>query len=757
MAEVAARGKGIRNQLARSGASLGPQIQQSNASDCDFQARPTLYVNRKSVRAPPIIRKSRGMATDPYDSCPCGSGKKFKWCCQEIYGDIEEAFRLENAGQHDAATKKLAEVVAAHPGNPEAFGRQAQLFAVHGKLEEAEQALDKAFAINPNYPFGLLLRGQFRAAEGEIVGALLLFRRAANSFASDAHDILASIHEFVAELELKLNRPIAARAALKRATLFAPDNDDLRKALDALFGAKSRFPASACKDYAFRRPAAASANWDRALADAATGRLADVQRVFELWTKKYPEDGAAWFNLGLVDAWLGENAKAVDALTQYVEREPDESKAAEAWTISEILHCGAGMESEADVIEHRAMGVIRDPNALVAWLQEWERGNRVLVLGTDQRAGVISGMILEEVSSLVLSGVSSPPAKLGAYFVIAGEVLQLWHPIEESLEKTLGEVQARLGPALDPPTRATSPAHFGDIVAEALLFPTAATTQLDAETKVRSHAQQFYEETWVHRPLKSLLGTPPIDAAGHPTLRKRLRGIIQFIEECAGQTTTRLYDFDRLRHKLSLDGAAPAVVVTAATEVAPRDWSAMSPADLARINLNEITESDLQAAFRASTQLDAQDLASRIAQAWVSRPQDPSITDRFPAFHHLIASAQSNRDFDAALEWIDAGEKADCEMNEGRRRNDYELRRAQTLAKRGDGSASIDAFERLLARVPDDLKVAGAATEAMLGAKQAAAAVRFAEHGLIRARESNNRDMEGYFLELADAARRQAG
>ena len=30
------------------------------------------------------------MATDPYAICPCGSGKKFKWCCLEIHDQIRD-------------------------------------------------------------------------------------------------------------------------------------------------------------------------------------------------------------------------------------------------------------------------------------------------------------------------------------------------------------------------------------------------------------------------------------------------------------------------------------------------------------------------------------------------------------------------------------------------------------------------------------------------------------------------------------------
>ena len=92
---------------------------------------------------------------DPYASCPCGSGKKFKWCCQPIYAGINQAMQQEEHGQHEAALRTLGEVVRQHAGNPEAWGRQAQLLYANGKTEEAENALQKAFDLQPNYPFGL--------------------------------------------------------------------------------------------------------------------------------------------------------------------------------------------------------------------------------------------------------------------------------------------------------------------------------------------------------------------------------------------------------------------------------------------------------------------------------------------------------------------------------------------------------------------------------------------------------------------------
>src|SRR5207248_2095094 len=155
-----------------------------------FRARPSPYLNpRRPPRPSP--RNHPPMAIDPYASCPCGSGKKFKWCCQDIHADIDRAFQQHNDGQHEAALRTMDEVVRQHAGNPEAWGRQAQLLSLNGKLDEAEQALEKAFALNPNYPFGHLLRGMFRQQEGEQVGALMLFRKAAELYAPDAHEPLA--------------------------------------------------------------------------------------------------------------------------------------------------------------------------------------------------------------------------------------------------------------------------------------------------------------------------------------------------------------------------------------------------------------------------------------------------------------------------------------------------------------------------------------------------------------------------------------
>ena len=133
------------------------------------------------------------MAQDPYEPCTCGSGKKFKWCCQPIFVHINRAWEQEASGQHETALRLMDEVVREHEGNPEAWGQKARLLFGQEKIEEADIALQKAFDLNPNYPAGLLLRATIRFHEGETPGALLLARRAAEAYDPDARLQLAEV------------------------------------------------------------------------------------------------------------------------------------------------------------------------------------------------------------------------------------------------------------------------------------------------------------------------------------------------------------------------------------------------------------------------------------------------------------------------------------------------------------------------------------------------------------------------------------
>jgi hypothetical protein len=118
------------------------------------------------------------MAIDTYAPCPGGTGKKIKFCCADLVGDLEQLERLIEGDQVSAAldqvrrlaekhpgraclmatrtklelgTKQFAEAAAsskafldAFPGNPLALGQAAVTDAVAGRMQEAAALFDKA-------------------------------------------------------------------------------------------------------------------------------------------------------------------------------------------------------------------------------------------------------------------------------------------------------------------------------------------------------------------------------------------------------------------------------------------------------------------------------------------------------------------------------------------------------------------------------------------------------------------------------------
>jgi tetratricopeptide (TPR) repeat protein len=703
-----------------------------------------------------LLQKKSHMALDPYASCPCGSGKKFKWCCQPIHVQIDRAFQQDQQGQHEVALRLMDEVIAEHPGNPEAWGRKAQLLYQNGQVEEAENALQKAFEITPKYAFGHLLRGMFRYQEGEIPGALLLFRKAADFYDPEARDLIAQVYGFIADCEMRLNRPVAARAALRIVLKNQPGEVETREQFEAIFGDKGRLPAAARKEYTFRSPTPSLAGdrraaWDRALAGLENARLADVARVFEELSKADPNDAAAAYNLGLARAWLGDNPASLEVLDRYVTLETDEGKAGEAWALGEVLRCAYGMDEQSDYHEYSVVYQLRQAPPLQNLIQDWGRGRRLIPLNTGEQEGVFSALVLEASPMISATPGLTEGGPLAAYLLVAEGVVRLWGSVRDRFEKVRAELEQRAGQGLSQGQGRIGRPAFADVVTEAVIFPIGLSDQAEVQRRIDTTAQQFFEGTWLQRPLRSLGGIAPIDAAGHAVLRRKVRGVIQFLQDCAAHGALQTYDFDRVRRKLGLTTTA----APAPAGAAPTDITALGAPELAALSPDSLSDEQLRQALQTAQRLDAHEIGTRFARALVARPPDAAAPDRYSHFSYLIERALAGGNTDEALDTINEGEKADCEQNEGRRRNDYELRRGKVHARRGEADAAYDVFDRLIQRDPTNVKTRAAAAEAMLSLRQGKRALQFAEEGVTQARKQNDRDSEGHLMELAAAARKQ--
>lgn len=692
------------------------------------------------------------MALDPYSPCPCGSGKKLKWCCQPILDDLQEAYALHGNQQHDLALEKLDALAKKHPQNPEVLGRKADILFDLGRFAEVEVTLDQAQEINPRYAYAYYLRGAIRHEEGKFDQALLLYRKAAElADPSDAVN-LSQYYVSISQVEVILQRPLAGYAALEIAHRLLPSSQNITAFMEQTFGEQSQFPDLLCQPQQLKTlPGTASRQekqaWDQAMAQGAKGQLTAAAQAFEQLAANHPDLPAVQYNLSLFRAWLGENKVAITALENYLNLETDEQAAIQAVPLLEALRMDRQFPELSDWTERATVYRIPDVQQFAEVLQ-----NDPHLTDVNADGGFVVAAFLDR---------PLPPAsdhlalfelpRIAAFMVLIGDRMNLMHMDAGQLQTLRLRLEETLGPLVQwvgDDERVISFPRLVDYLLD-IRLPPGVPPERGAHL-VKAHLEKQFEEVWPRRALKSLGGNTPLDAAAHPQLRRKVLGLIRFLEDVCNSFRSEFpYDFDRLRHKLGLP-----TLKTLAPAAEKRDLHAMSAAELSGLEAASLSDAELEQAYQAAKRLDANLIAARFAETLLARPAVAGGADRYPMFQHLIQTALQEGEGIKAKEWLDAGLQYDCQNNEGRRRNDYELSRARMHLSLKEPQQAYEAFQQLTQRVPSNLDYLGKAAEAMLSAGMKDKAAQFAEQGLQRAKTSSSRDHARYFEDLLAAAKK---
>lgn len=732
------------------------------------------------------------MSIDPYAFCPCGSGKKVKWCCAPFLTQVNRAFELLQEGQQESAHKLFQELLQQHDNRAALWLYYAEFLTHSGQWDQADAALDQALQRDPKLGMAFYIRGQLRQQEGEIQGALMLYHKAAELIAPEAKDQLLNVYAKIADLSHQCCQFLATIYALDRALQLRPDLPELHRYRDDLLGPNSRLPPTARQRPTLRRTRQPIAE------SHITGRLSDARQGYEQLVQQTPDDPAAWFNLGLIYAWQGENLRAVEALYRSLDAEVDDRLAEQTGTLVEVLLSALGMESAANYLQHFCSLTIRDFQRLFQLLEEKYRQGAIAQLQLKEEEGLVRGLFVEEIPTLVMSE-HAPVYRIRARFMIIPPQLHLISLDQNQAQSLAQELYEQSQMALEPPHAWTRTAEPRETV---LLYGTLVRPGYENEPEVQRRRLQYvadyFESIWLHQPLRSLEGNSPLDAMGSPRLRKRVFGAVRFMEECyravrglpdkPGEETTAgdeqaYYDFQRLRHKLGLEytyvatsgaeaeAAQVAVPVAVSSQQAstgdvaghstsratpapapPRDIGAMNIAELAALDRQAMSVDEIEQAMRTALRLEARELAVAFARAGVDKPFDPTKPDRYPLFAAAITGALVQGNYSEALELIQRGEQYDSEHNSGARAIDYALKRANVYVRMKDVDHAVEAFERLIAQYPQEGKLYTTAAEEMLRLKSADKARYFADRGLRLAHQSQNRDLEEHCRELLAAA-----
>ena len=595
------------------------------------------------------------MAIDPYTFCPCGSGKKLKFCCSDVVADIEKIHRMIEGDQPRAALRHVEQTLASHAQRASLLDLKASLELSLGELDAAQQTVDEFVAAHPDSPTAhacqaLLLAEteQARAAAASLQRALALVernmpQRVFEAIGAVGGALLAAGHVLAAQAHLWLHATIA------------PEGDT--RAYEALAGLNhySGLPLI-LRDQLHFRPWPDDVPWRDEAQQAS--RLADQGKwqpavsIIDRLGQRYGAEPSLLFNRALLGGWLADDRALVAGLHAFAQLDAPLDDAIEAEAVAQLLDPDQ-KEPQLDTVKQSY--AINDQERL---LSKFAADRRVHHFRLDPSAfGESNQPPPRHTYSLLDRPLPESGAELTREAVprMAG-VMAIYGRQTDRPERL--EITIDKGPAFDASVRALQEIAgdaLGDLIDENVVGSVSPTEQAlnwrwhmprDTPPEVRrrllaDERRAAMVERWPELPRPGLSGKTPREAAGDPQLRIPLMAAILVLEQ--GSNISGDADaLAQLRRDLGLPQPEP-------IEPGDQPLRDLPLVRVPRLKVEAVSDDDLVHLYRRAVMVAAQAAITRIAQEAVRRP---SLADRIPppeAYQRLIAAES---DPDRVLELI---------------------------------------------------------------------------------------------------------
>jgi hypothetical protein len=191
------------------------------------------------------------MAIDTYAPCPGGTGKKIKFCCSDLVGDIEQLDRLIEGDQISAALDLVKRLQEKHPGRACLMASRVKLELATKHYAEGAAASREFLEAFPENPLALGQAAMSEAIGGHIQEAASLFDKAREAAAvaarqegsQDVSPELAHITATLVQAASQLGHSGFAQSLVEWLADRGLGTDDERRMLAALVGSAGVPPA----------------------------------------------------------------------------------------------------------------------------------------------------------------------------------------------------------------------------------------------------------------------------------------------------------------------------------------------------------------------------------------------------------------------------------------------------------------------------------------------------------------------------------
>jgi tetratricopeptide (TPR) repeat protein len=280
------------------------------------------------------------MAVDPYAPCPCGSGKKLKFCCSDLVGEIEKIHRMIEGDQPRAALRHTEQTLARFPRRASLLDLKATIALSLGEVDSARDTAEQFVQAHPDSPIAQACHAMWLSAAGRAREAVDALQRALELTDRELpHRVYEAIGA-VGRALLASGHVMAAQAHLWLQASIAPPDD--KRALEMLVSL-NRYAGLPLllRDRLRLAPWPADASWrgeaEEASRQSDRGRWRRAVDLIDGLGQQYGAEPALVYNRAVIGGWLGDERALVAGLHAFAELDVPPDDAVQAEAVAQLL------------------------------------------------------------------------------------------------------------------------------------------------------------------------------------------------------------------------------------------------------------------------------------------------------------------------------------------------------------------------------------------------------------------------------------
>lgn len=280
------------------------------------------------------------MPVDPYALCPCGSGKKLKFCCSDLVGEIEKIHRMIEGEQPRAALRHVEQTLTSHPGRASLLDLKASLELSLEETEAAKRTIADFVKLHPDSPTAHACEALLLSEVGDARDAVKSLQRALSYVERDMPLRVYEAMGAVGGALLEAGHVLAAQTHLWLHAALAPKEDTRSREVLAALHHYSGLPLL-LRDQISLCPAPSDAPWGAEAEQAArlanNGKWQQAAAIIDKLGGQYGAEPVLLYNRALLAGWLADDRALVAGLHAFAQLDVPLDEAVEAEAIAQLL------------------------------------------------------------------------------------------------------------------------------------------------------------------------------------------------------------------------------------------------------------------------------------------------------------------------------------------------------------------------------------------------------------------------------------